>query len=157
MKKKRLARGKGIYADFTWLGDELKERFRELVLEEIAPVARNMEATAKRECPVGTIERLSPLYDRKRKKARTMGHKWESRQPGRLRDSIRSSVTIRKDRSAVLLFLEAGDHDAFYARFVEFGTARTSPHPFLRSAFNQHIPSFYQAILRSFERLGQSG
>lgn len=80
---------------------------------------------------------------------RRIGKKWESREPGRLRDSIKSAVHIRKDNTAVIGFLEAGGEDAFYAGFVEMGTYKMSPRPFLRPAFNRNKAAAVAAISKA--------
>lgn len=47
-------------------------------------------------------------------------------QTGALRDSIRAERTDAAQYTVI-----AGDKDAFYAPFVEFGTSRTAPRPFM--------------------------
>ena len=78
---------------------------------------------------------------------RAVGKKWESREPGRLRKSIRASVYLMKERPGVILFLEAGDENSFYASFVEFGTYKMRPRPFLRQAFARHYGAARRAII----------
>lgn len=94
-------------------------------------------------------------YRRSARVERAIGKKWESRQPGRLRDSIRSTVAARRDKTAVLGFLEAGSTDAFYALFVEFGTYKMLPKPFLRPAFNAYKHEARVAVERACVRLVQ--
>ena len=182
MAKQKTIKAKGSNIHITFAGEDVLNAFRDLCVEELQTVADGMANTARELCPVSKKERLTPITSRPQKslstsrnmsklgkkakrsriavrdyqnvKTRTIGRKWESRTPGRLRSSIRSSVSVRNDGSAILLFLEAGNEDAFYAPFVELGTYKMNPHPFLRPAFNQHTQAFNRAVLRAFERLG---
>lgn len=94
-------------------------------------------------------------YDYSTRISRVMGKKWESRQPGRLRDSIKTTVAPRKDKTAVLGFLEAGNDDAFYALFVEYGTYKRAATPFLRTAFNQYVLEAKKAVNRALYRFAE--
>jgi len=54
---------------------------------------------------------------------------WSKRKPGRLRDSIKGTVTT--DGYIVIGRVRAGAH---YAGIVEFGSERVAPHPYLQPA-----------------------
>lgn len=95
------------------------------------------------------------LRDYNNTRKRTVTKPYEDRKPGRLRDSIRSTAAARKDKTAFLLFLEAGDKDAYYAPFVEFGTSKMEARPFIRTAFNAYKAQAIAAIERAMVRLGQ--
>jgi HK97 gp10 family phage protein len=60
---------------------------------------------------------------------------------GNLRSSISSTVSG--------LTAEIGP-TANYGAFVEYGTARSGPQPYLRPAYDRHLPTFERAI----ERIG---
>ncbi len=61
---------------------------------------------------------------------------------GRLRDSIHYEVT-EEGMSLIA--------DAPYAEYVELGTHRTAPQPFLRPAMEEHAGEFEQAIQAALE------
>lgn len=114
----------------SWFGDVLVERLTELLIEELTPVFDKMVVRARQLCRVKS---------------------------GTLRDSIQSSVVARHDKTAVLGFLEAGDDDAFYAHFIEFGPVKGKRKwlfkPYLRPAFNEYIGEARAAIDRAVARL----
>ena len=177
MAKVKHIKGSGVSIDVSWLGPEVVEKFIELAVEELEPVAASMEARARELCPVGTHERFSPGATRPTAVGRikvnskkgyinrrdyrntrpvnmtALGDKWRSRTPGRLRASVRSSVYVRRDGSAILLFLEAGDKDAFYASYVELGTYKMKPQPYLRPAFTEHLSRVNRAVWNALNRL----
>lgn len=140
----RIIQGGTVTIDFQWLGEGLEDRFSEILLEEWRPLFAKVEARAKQLCPVGSIARegTGPTSTRK---------------PGTLRKSIKTTVARRRDKTAVLGFAEAGNDDAYYAVFVEFGTQNgnrsMAPHPYLRPAFNENIGAIRTALDRAWQRL----
>lgn len=180
-KRSTVRVGGGTQINITHYGDEVAKSIREAVKEGLVPVLTAMEAEARSLCPVGSREakerkfslmawtgrnykshakskrrRNWYIYPKKREREIKLHEprrheSWMTRTPGRLRDSIRSAVHIRKDNAAVVGFLEAGSDDAFYARFVELGTHKMTPRPFLRPAFNRHKATAVVAINRAME------
>lgn len=175
--------------DLSFFGVEVMDALKDLLVEELEPVAASMEARAKELCPVSSKEKNKPntkretillpgqsnarsggkqtrlripsaskrgyIYarDYQKTKARTTWKSHENRTPGRLRASVRASVHRRADGSAILLFLEAGNSEAYYAPYVELGTYKMSPKPFLRPAFNEYKQQAAQAMLKAVQRL----
>lgn len=163
-KKKDVIAHGGFQIETEYLdGEVLFQRLADILIEELTPVFSSMEEDAKRRCPVsGQSERFgwSPrksggaFFGFKEKATRvkarlrsgkfktitqtSLNERWRSRSSGRLKSSISSTVVQRNDRTAVLGFLEAGNAEAFYARWVEFGTIKMAPRPFLRPAFYAH-------------------
>lgn len=184
MRKERMVIGKAT-VDISWFGEEITQALHHALVEELTPVMSAMEADAKNLCPVSSKEKASPMHRYEKEKfqrreggrkynlkktdkhghkinvlgkkiKRTTGKKWESRQPGRLRDSIRASVHMRHDRTAVIGFLEAGSEDAFYASYVELGTYKMNPKPFLRPAFNRHKRNAIEAARRAVAKVSKT-
>lgn len=62
---------------------------------------------------------------------------------GKLRDSITHDVYLDEDENLVRLMT-----DVEYAPYVEMGTARSAPHPFLRPAMQDHLDE-YKSILEN--------
>lgn len=60
---------------------------------------------------------------------------------GNLKNSIGHTVTSGADEVSA----EIGP-TASYGVFVEFGTSRMAPQPYLGPAFDRHVPAFVQAI-----------
>lgn len=158
-------------------GAALMDRLAELLIEELTPVFNAMEEDAKRRVPVsGQRESFGwnpnksggSFFGFKEKATRTrmslrswkkvpvkltlLKSKWRSRSSGRLKSTISSSVVQRLDKTAVLGFLEAGSAEAFYARWVEFGTIKMAPRPFLRPAFYAHYSRAVTACNTAVER-----
>ena len=67
---------------------------------------------------------------------------------GELRDSIHSEK--QADSSYLVI---AGDKDAFYAHFVEYGTSKNSPHPFLLPAAEAERDNINARARRALEDL----
>lgn len=70
--------------------------------------------------------------------------------------SVKYSVFVRSagSQKGVKAY---GRLDAFYARFVEFGTSKMAPHPFLRPAFDHKKEAAVTAIgVRLDERIQQT-
>ena len=63
---------------------------------------------------------------------------------GRLRNSIRHDLTDR----AVLI-----SANTEYAGYVELGTSRQKPQPYLRPALSDHIDEYKLLIQREFEKI----
>lgn len=94
---------------------------------------------AKALCPVGTIQRgganrmKDVLFTTKRGKVvNFIADTWMERVPGSLKNSIRK---VEKYDRAGNIRVYSGNKQVFYARFVEFGTAKTKKQPFLRPSF----------------------
>jgi HK97 gp10 family phage protein len=65
--------------------------------------------------------------------------------------TVRQGKLTKKQRASGLT-------DAFYGRFVEYGTAKTAPQPFLRPAYDQNKEKAVQAIKdRIAKRLAKAG
>lgn len=177
-KKKDVIAHGGFQIETEYLdGESLHQRLADILIEELTPVFSSMEEEAKRRCPVSGQRESFGLGQRKsggsffgfkekatRIKARLrtgrivpvkftmLREKWRSRSSGRLKSSITSTVVQRNDRTAVLGFLEAGNAEAFYARFVEFGTIKMAPRPFIRPAFYAHYSRAVEACNRAIGR-----
>lgn len=117
-------------------GNEVYIQIEAAAISEANRIADEIMASAKAKCPVGSITR-----DERKKFYWTQGKKWlpasggapwTEREPGTLRDSIRK-VKLSDVPGNVRVY--AGNFYAYYARFVEYGTAKMRARPFLRPAF----------------------
>jgi len=133
------AGGSSVHADLSFIGDEIDDELEKAIKKRLRPLMKRMSDTAQAAAPIGggTTEsskrdpRLPVGHSANRKNIVTKNHgkAWTSRKPGRLKASIRGQVHIRKDKTAVVGFLEAGNHpetvntynDAYYAQWQEFG------------------------------------
>lgn len=71
------------------------------------------------------------------------------RQPGTLRDSIIAKVSLRKGKG---LSVRVGPKkEVFYARFVEFGTSKMAPHPYMRPAWDNEKQAALDAFAESLK------
>ena len=59
--------------------------------------------------------------------------------------TVRRGKLTKKQRAAGLT-------DAFYGRFVEYGTAKSAPQPFLRPAYDQNKERAVEAIKDRIEK-----
>ncbi len=142
------------------------------MVAEVAVVA----AEARRLCPVGSKSRSLPItrrltYSRKIRMATgqtfkrdeggrvitkkyTNPESWRARNPGTLRDSIYTKV--RWSNGVCLGFVKAGydqkrkegDPNAFYAKFIEYGTKKMRARPFMRPAGAKARPERIAAAMR---------
>jgi HK97 gp10 family phage protein len=77
--------------------------------------------------------------------------------PGEARLTSEFIVTVRKGR-VTKKQKERGLKDAFYGGFLEFGTVKMPPRPFLRPAFDENKAQAVQAIKERIEaRLKKAG
>ena len=88
---------------------------------------------AKALCPVGIEIKGTAKTGQTVKMGQPAGKAWTEREPGTLKKTIRFRVS--KDGFGVRVI--AGSKMAFYARFVEFGTARDIARPYLRPALHK--------------------
>lgn len=105
--------------DFAKLAADLSgtgDRIGRQAAQVVRKTARDIEGTAKRLAPVDT---------------------------GALRASI--GTTIEGDGRFSRMEAEIGP-TVHYAPYLEFGTARSAPQPFLGPAFNQHADGYVQAM-----------
>ena len=69
-----------------------------------------------------------------KQRAPVMAKPTRQRQPGTLRDSIIAKVSLTKKNG---LFVKVGPKkEVYWGRFVEFGTSKMKPHPFMRPAWD---------------------
>ena len=106
--------------------------------DRLVQAAQVVADKAKTNCPTGDISR--PAY----KRGKHAGKEWTSRQPGRLKDSIRverertkSGAISRSKRAQSRVAVAMGNELAYYAAAVEYGQ---SGKPILRSALWNSIP-----------------
>jgi HK97 gp10 family phage protein len=73
--------------------------------------------------------------------------------PGNLRKSIQT-LPLRRTRNAVIIGPRAkgGLPDGYYARFLEFGTAKMSARPFIDPAVNASLPAAEKFALELLKR-----
>jgi len=71
------------------------------------------------------------------------------RQAGALRDSITAQVSLRKGKGLVVRV--GPDKKVFYAHFVEFGTSKMSPHPYMRPAWDGEKDAALNAFAESLK------
>lgn len=76
---------------------------------------------------------------------------------GHLRDNIK--IVMQRGRQAGVQEAAVGTTRAFWARFVEFGTARMAAQPFMTPAFEaaqqDALKAFVKSYVRAFEREAQ--
>ena len=99
----------------------MNKDFKEQIEKE---AAENIEQNAKQLCPVGNKHYTT-----------VDGKSWANRTPGTLRDSIKAYKSKFKNGGWIV---NAGDYNAYYASFVELGTKKMAPKPFLRPALHKN-------------------
>lgn len=107
---------------FTWRGGQFKNVFDDAVAEALADSAQAMEQDAKERVHVVT---------------------------GQLRDSIRSTATVRGGRVTAILSASAP-----YALYEEIGTAFRPGHPYLRPALDAESDRIRGRIRSAAKRRG---
>lgn len=119
----------------NWNPNKFDQDFEDVVIERLVAAGEVVAAKARSKCHAGTISR--PSYKKK------AGRNWTSRDPGRLKKSIR---VVRKKTKSGKAFTRkrnirvyAGHFLAYYAGWVEFGTSRTKAQQFLRPALFSSI------------------
>jgi hypothetical protein len=141
--------------NIEWLGDEMFDAMRGVIIEELVPVFEKMGTSARALVHTGG----SPRDPRSAYKSGAhSGQPYTSRTPGRLRESIQTSVVSRTDRKAILGILEAGGDMADYAFVEELGVpgrkgGSTSGHAFLRPSFAKHLEEAKAAITNAINKL----
>ena len=70
--------------------------------------------------------------------------KWSKREAGALKRSIRMTRLAGDPKMNIRVY--AGSKDVYYARFVEYGTAKMSAKPFLRPALTASKGSIKQTV-----------
>ena len=122
----------------SWTPTRWDETFENVAIERLVDGAEIIAGAARRKCPVGTISRPAA------------GKLWTSRDPRRLKKSIR---VVRKKTKSGRAFTKkrnvrvyAGHYLAFYARFVEYGTVKTSAKPFMRPALSGSAAAVKAAV-----------
>ena len=157
--------------------DAVLKRVRGATAQAMEAEVAIVAAEARRLCPVGSAERALPkryflTNSRAVRKATGMKFKrdeggrliskeykgvpesWRARTPGTLRDSIYTKV--RWKNGVCLGFVKAGydqkrregNPNAFYARFVEYGTKKMPAKPFMRPAGAKARPSRIGAAMK---------
>ncbi|MHC1788516.1 HK97-gp10 family putative phage morphogenesis protein [Solidesulfovibrio sp.] len=133
--------------------DAIIEAVRAGIEAGVSEAVERVADRARQLCPVGTVEKgarrtfMRVLRGRKKKdgtrnykKVRVTAQRalgWTARRPGTLRDSI--FTRVRWKDGVCLGWVKAGaegspDGSAFYAPFVELGTAKMQADPFMRPA-----------------------
>lgn len=119
-----------IEVDLGDLMDQLDEIGAGLTNEAVRPAAQAgaqvFYDTVRAKAPVSTFEHS------------TKGKK-QTYQPGNLRNAVYQVFSEKQSSDPYATYeISVNNKKAFYWRFVEFGTKRMRPHPFLR-------PSYYAA------------
>jgi HK97 gp10 family phage protein len=110
----------------NWNPQKYDQEFMSASMERLKKAAEVVAEKARQKCPVGTISR--PIYG----EGQYAGKPYTAREPGALKKTIR--VVELKGSKARNIRVYAGNYDIFYARFVEYGTAKTAARPYLRPA-----------------------
>ena len=139
--KKRVRFGGGGHIDISLLFDSISDALKDAIVEELDPVMGKMVERAKSKVNVGTVRRGVYMS------GKHAGKSWTSRDPGRLRDSIRKAVHRRNDKTAVIGFFEAGDHDAYYALMHEM------ENPYFKQAFNAYRGAAMAAVSQALSKV----
>ena len=108
----------------NWNPQRYDGQFMAASMDRLEAAAEIIAELARKKVPVGTITR----------KIGKSGKYWTERTPGSLRRSIR--VVKLHDSKARNVRVYAGNSKVYYARMVEFGTAKKAARPFLRPALN---------------------
>lgn len=136
-----------------WFADRVINRVEDSLQDQEYNTAKKVFEEARRRAPVGDTIKSTPLH----------GKSWQSRYPGKLKESIKMYRSKYPDGGFIVV---AGDKDAYYARFVELGTpgrtmrvgskkqgsyreySRTPipKNPFLRGALESQRRRFIQLI-----------
>lgn len=127
-------------------------------LKEVQKNLKKLEGAAKGNALRMALRKSAkPIYDAVRAKVPVAESEYVAKQyvktggvtskvkgtvsPGRLKKSIRISSRLNrrgKGKTAATVSIKAGNADAFYARFVEFGTRYVQARPFMRDAFERY-------------------
>jgi hypothetical protein len=126
----------------NWNPNKFDETFENVAIERLVQAAEVVATKARQNCHEGTITR--PVY----KSGKYAGRAWTSREPGRLKKSIRvrrkrtvSGRAFSRKRNIRIYAgnvlkggMTYGDYLAYYGAIVEF------KRPYLRPAFWSSVP-----------------
>lgn len=116
-----------------WNPNKFDETFENVAMDRLIEAAELVAAKARVKCLPGKVSR--PVY----KTGKYHDKPWTSRDPGRLRGSIR--VVRKKTKGGKVLSrlnirIYAGHYTAYYMGWEEeYGSPKRKAHPFLRPAF----------------------
>ena len=102
------------YAQVKWYGQEVLKELAEMTEVEERAAAERIHKKVKKYVPVGGVKRSVS------RGGKYKGKTWTSRYPGRLKRSVK----IRPGKYGGWI-VKAGDRNAYYAVFVEYGTVFT--------------------------------
>jgi len=74
----------------------------------------------------------------------------------RLTGSLRGSIKRQKGTGGAMSITAGGPsspHDVGYAQYVETGTSRMAPQPYMRPAFNKNLPKYEKELADVMELL----
>ena len=179
MSNNKIFGTKNAYVKLDWDPEGIAADLEAAITEALEPIMRKMADRAKslvqtggnspgaveeytwkrKDGSVGTGTRFNPR-DRRApyQNGPHRGEFYTSREPGRLKESIRHSVHTRNDRTAILGFLEAGDENTDYAFWEELGVpgvvgGKREGHAFIRPAFNEFADEAVRAIEKAVASL----
>jgi len=146
----------------------VKELERKLTVVFPATVKKRIEEAMKTAVGEVVDEMMSraPVYVGDEITRRDKRHKGQRVRPGALRDSIgwkwgdapKGTVSLGsvqtgfKDNDMSRITIYAGDKEAFYARWVEFGTRKWAGNPFFFSAWRNQRSKVKAAITRAIRK-----
>ena len=135
-----------------WKAKEVFSEIKEQSLETARFVMDHVVELAKAKCPIGKISRegkfvtanvtitksWTPGKGKNKGITRTstqtfIGKRWTGREPGQLKDTIRRVEKMSRPGN---VWVKAGNYKIYWAHMVEYGTAKSDPHAFLRPTFN---------------------
>lgn len=128
----------------NWRGKEVFDEIAEIALQNANDLMDDVVQNAKARCPVGTVTRegrwssanVSFIPQTGKNKGSRVSFRtdkrWEGRNPGDLRNTIRR---VTKNRTGNIR-VYAGNFKIYWSYMVERGTAKMSARPFLRPAFH---------------------
>ena len=107
----------------NWNPGEITVEIEKRAMDRLAKAGELIASKARAMAPIG-IDR--PPYK--------SGKEWSGRKAGALRNTIRVTRLPGDPKQNIRVY--AGSRAVYYARFVEFGTAKMGARPFLRPALN---------------------
>jgi HK97 gp10 family phage protein len=134
-----------------WRAPQIFKQIEENAIEACNELMDDLVVAAKALCKPGTITRegkwktatvsFTPATRNRRKipvekreQISFQAEQWTGREPGQLRDTIRR---VNKPERPGNVRVYAGNKKVNYAHFVEYGTVKMKPKPFMRPAFQQ--------------------
>jgi HK97 gp10 family phage protein len=138
----------------NWHAKGIFNDVRDAALLAVNNIMDDVVEDAKHLCPVGTVTRpdsyvnipvsFTPTKGKnKGKLTQFVAKTWMGRQPGSLKNTIRKVEGYHRPGN---IRAYAGTQKVFYARFVEYGTSRTSAKPFMRPSFLTAKPTINSRI-----------